>query len=180
QPQADAVPPAEIDVDQVHQIMDFRYPHQAATQTTAYQSVSEAKRLFEDPDNAAIGEYQPVGNGQHGRRYMTHDFARPEFLQTVRAPLPAEIGTAPHLVLQQLDVTVPPTQASIQAVIDRLVADRILTHEVADRVRADLILRFFDTPVGQQILAHPDQVHREVPFSLLMPAKSLFQDFTEA
>lgn len=180
QPQADAVPPAEIDVDQVHQIMDFRYPHQAATQTTAYQSVSEAKRLFEDPDNAAIGEYQPVGNGQHGRRFVTHDFARPEFLQTVRAPLPTEIGTATHLVLQQLDVTVPPTQASIQAVIDHLVADRILTHEVADRVRADLILRFFDTPVGQQILAHPDQVHREVPFSLLMPAKSLFQDFTEA
>lgn len=172
--------PTDIDVDTIHQIMDFSYPHQAATQTTAYQSVSEAKRLFEDPDNATLGEYQPVGNGQRGHRFVTHDFARPAFLQTVRAPLPTEIGTATHLVLQQLDVTVPPTLELIQAVIDRLVADQVLTLAVAQQVRADLILQFFTTPVGEQILAHPDQLHREVPFSLLMPAKSLFQDFKEA
>jgi hypothetical protein len=41
--------------DQLKAIMDFQYPHQAATVTTAYQSVSEAKRLFEDPDNARLG-----------------------------------------------------------------------------------------------------------------------------
>ncbi|NLR09474.1 MULTISPECIES: helicase-exonuclease AddAB subunit AddA [Lactobacillaceae] len=180
QPDTPITPPADSDVTTIHQIMDFQYPHQAATQTTAYQSVSEAKRLFEDPDNAAIGDYQPVGNGQHGNRFVTHDFARPAFLQTVRAPLPTEIGTATHLVLQQLDVTEPPTLTTIQTVIDRLVADRVLTAEVAHQVQADLILKFFDTSVGQQILAHPTQLHREVPFSLLMPAKSLFQDFKEA
>ncbi|KRK38262.1 helicase-exonuclease AddAB subunit AddA [Levilactobacillus parabrevis] len=166
--------------ESIRQVMDFSYPHEAATQTTAYQSVSEAKRLFEDPDNATIGEYQPVGNGQRGRRFVTHDFARPEFLQTVRAPLPTEIGTATHLVLQQLDVTTTPTVATIQAKIDQLVADQVLTSEVAAQVRAELILQFFTTPVGQQILAHPAELHREVPFSLLMPAKSLFQDFKEA
>lgn len=180
QPQAAQVATADIDVDRIDQVMNFSYPHQAATQTTAYQSVSEAKRLFEDPDNATLGEYQPVGNGQHGRRFVTHDFARPEFLQEVRTPLPTEIGTATHLVLQQLDVTVPPTQASIQAVIERLVADQILSAAVAQRIQANLILQFFATPVGAAILAHPDQLHREVPFSLLMPAKSLFQDFQEA
>ncbi|MGI6180422.1 PD-(D/E)XK nuclease family protein, partial [Butyricicoccus intestinisimiae] len=164
----------------IRQVMDFSYPHEAATQTTAYQSVSEAKRLFEDPDNATIGDYQPVGNGQRGRRFVTHDFARPEFLQTVRAPLPTEIGTATHLVLQQLDVATTPTVATIQDKIDQLVADQVLTSEVAAQVRADLILQFFTTPVGQQILAHPEELHREVPFSLLMPAKSLFQDFKEA
>ena len=180
QPDTPITPPADSDVTTIHQIMDFQYPHQAATQTTAYQSVSEAKRLFEDPDNAAIGDYQPVGNGQHGNRFVTHDFARPAFLQTVRAPLPTEIGTATHLVLQQLDVTVPPTLTTIQAVIDRLVEDRVLTAEVAHQVQADLILKFFDTSIGQRILEHPTQLHREVPFSLLMPAKSLFQDFKEA
>ncbi|UIF28755.1 helicase-exonuclease AddAB subunit AddA [Levilactobacillus brevis] len=180
QPATPMTPATDSDVATLHQIMDFQYPHQAATQTTAYQSVSEAKRLFEDPDNAAIGEYQPVGNGQHGNRFVTHDFARPEFLQTVRAPLPTEIGTATHLVLQQLDVTVPPTLTAIQAVIDRLVTNQVLTSAVAQQVRADLILQFFATPLGQQILAHPTQLHREVPFSLLMPAKSLFQDFKEA
>jgi len=169
-----------VDTEQLHQIMDFRYPHQAATATTAYQSVSEAKRLFEDPDNATIGEYQASATGQvGGHRFVTHDFARPDFLQTVREPLATEIGSATHLVLQQLDVTVAPTLDRVQGVIDQLVADQVLTAEVAQRIQPELILRFFSSSVGQQVLAAPDQLHREVPFSLLMPARSLFQDFQE-
>jgi len=165
--------------EQIKAIMDFQYPHQAATETTAYQSVSEAKRLFEDPDNATIGEYQPTERGQAGRRFVTHDFARPEFLQTVREPLPTEIGSATHLVLQQLDVTSAPTETSVQMLIDQLVTDQVLSAEVAQRIQPDLILRFFASDLGQKILAAPDQLHREVPFSLLMPARSLFRDFKE-
>lgn len=177
---AQQVAPETVQGEDLKAIMDFRYPHQAATVTTAYQSVSEAKRLFEDPDNARIGESQPDQLGQQrGRRFVTHDFARPTFLQTVREPLPTEIGTATHLVLQQLDLSQAPTAERVQALIDRLVADHVLTAEVASQIRVETILRFFTSDLGQQILAHPDQVHREVPFSLLMPAKSLFADFRE-
>lgn len=147
--------------------------------TTAYQSVSEAKRLFEDPDNATIGEYQATAERPSGHRFVTHDFARPEFLQTVREPLPTEIGTATHLVLQQLDVRTAPTAASVQNLIDRLVNDQVLSVEVAKRIDVSNILRFFDSVVGQQVLANPTALKREVPFSLLMPAKSLFTDFKE-
>ncbi|WP_204120672.1 MULTISPECIES: helicase-exonuclease AddAB subunit AddA [Levilactobacillus] len=167
--------------EQIQQIMDFQYPHQAATMTTAYQSVSEAKRLFEDPDNASIGEYRASATGQTtGNRFVTHDFARPDFLQTVREPLPTEIGSATHLVLQKLDVTTAPTADSVQEVIDQLVADQVLSAEVAQRIQPEFILRFYSSELGQQILATPQALHREVPFSLLMPARSLFRDFKEA
>ncbi|MFC6207084.1 helicase-exonuclease AddAB subunit AddA [Levilactobacillus tongjiangensis] len=169
-----------VDSAQVKHIMDFQYPHQTATVTTAYQSVSEAKRLFEDPDNASIGEYQPGTHGQAGNRFVTHDFARPEFLQTVREPLATEIGTATHLVLQQISVSTEPTNDSIQSVIDGLVTDGILTSEVAERIQITAILQFFQSNLGQQILANPEDLQREVPFSLLMPAQSLFKDFQEA
>lgn len=171
----------DVSGEQLKQLMDFQYPHQTATITTAYQSVSEAKRLFEDPDNAAIGEYRANEMGQTtGNRFVTHDFARPEFLQTVREPLPTEIGSATHLVLQKLDVTVTPTAETVQAVIDQLVADQVLSAEVAQRLQPDTILRFYGSDLGQQILASPTSLHREVPFSLLMPAHSLFRDFKEA
>lgn len=168
-----------VDSAQVKHIMDFQYPHQAATVTTAYQSVSEAKRLFEDPDNASIGEYQPDTHGQAGNRFVTHDFARPDFLQTVREPLATEIGTATHLVLQQISVSTEPTTDSIQAVIDGLVTDGVLTSAVAERIQVAAILQFFQSNLGQQILANPADLQREVPFSLLMPAQSLFKDFQE-
>lgn len=179
QAKADAQAGTPLEQTAIRGVMDFKYPHQAATLTTAYQSVSEAKRLFEDPDNASIGEYQPGEPTGHGRRFVSHDFDRPDFLQTVRAPLPTEIGTATHLVLQQLPVTSTPTAATVQTVIDRLVTTKILTPEVAEKIEADRVLGFFETSVGQAVLAQPDQLHREVPFSLLIPAKSLFQDFRE-
>nr|WP_056943483.1 helicase-exonuclease AddAB subunit AddA [Levilactobacillus namurensis] len=177
---AQKVPATAVDGAKLKAIMDFQYPHQAATVTTAYQSVSEAKRLFEDPDNARIGESQPTELGrQRGRRFVTHDFARPDFLQTVREPLPTEIGTATHLVLQRLDLTQTPTAERVQVVIDQLVTDQVLTAAVAAKIQVDTVLRFFASDLGQQLLAAPDRVQREVPFSLLMPAKSLFQDFQE-
>lgn len=176
---AKTVSSAKVSGEQLVQVMDFKYPHDSATKTTAYQSVSEAKRLFEDPDNATIGEYQASADRQSGHRFVTHDFARPEFLQTVREPLPTEIGTATHLVLQQLDVQTPPTTTSVQDLIDQLVGDQVLAAEVAKRIDVTKILQFFDSVVGQQVLAHPTDLQREVPFSLLMPARSLFADFQE-
>lgn len=174
---ADQVTADQVDGAALTKLMTFQYPHQAATVTTAYQSVSEAKRLFEEPDTARMSAGQAPTSG--GLRYVSHDFARPNFMQTVRAPLPTDIGTATHLVLQQLDVTVLPTADRIQTLIDRLVQGKVLTAEVAQRLDPQAILQFYDSAVGQQILAHPDQLHREVPFSLLMPAKSLFRDFQE-
>jgi len=177
---AKQVPATAVDGTALKAIMDFTYPHQAATVTTAYQSVSEAKRLFEDPDNARLGESQPTQTGQQGgNRFVTHDFARPDFLQTVREPLPTEIGTATHLVLQQLDLSTPPDETRVKDLIAQLVADKVLTEAVASRIQVETILRFFASDLGQQIVAAPAQLHREVPFSLLMPAKSLFQDFQE-
>lgn len=174
---ADTATPA--DAQQVTAIMDFQYPHETATMTTAYQSVSEAKRLFEDPDNDSIAEYHPSTTGQLGRRLVTQDFARPDFLQTVRAPLPTEIGTATHLILQQVDVTTPPTLTSLRALVQDLVAQRVLSPAVAQQVQLEHILHFFASALGQRILAHPEELQREVPFSLLMPAQSLFPDFQE-
>src|SRR5699024_6410585 len=51
--QADMVEP-ELDFKTAVALMAYTYPHEAATQTTSYQSVSEIKRLFEDPDNAQL------------------------------------------------------------------------------------------------------------------------------
>ncbi|PWG00562.1 helicase-exonuclease AddAB subunit AddA [Levilactobacillus bambusae] len=169
-----------VDVDRIDQIMDFKYRHQVATATTAYQSVSEAKRLFDDPDNLELGNYQPGSHGHLGNRYVETDFKRPQFLQTVREPLATEIGSATHLVLQSVDLTVPVTADSLHETVTRLVADQVISAEVADRIDEVGILTFFNSSLGQQLLAHPKDVHREVPFSLLMPAKTLFADFDDA
>ncbi|MFC6169907.1 helicase-exonuclease AddAB subunit AddA [Loigolactobacillus jiayinensis] len=168
-----------LNVDQLDQVINLRYPFQAATETTAYQAVSEVKRLFDDPTNsemnALIVDADEKTQGVH--RYVAQDFAVPQFMQTTTQVPPTAVGTATHLVLQEIDLHTPPTAASITALIKRLVAKNILTNTVAEKIKTANILRFFDSDLGQQLLAQPDQLVREAPFSLLLPATQLFTDF---
>jgi len=170
---------ADLTKREINHILNFSYPQQVATTTTAYQSVSEVKRVFEDPDTPLMNG-NPTVSDQQARvhnRFVTASLAGPQFLQTMQAPTGAEVGSATHLVLEQLDITQPVTATSVQATITDLVTKRVLTAQVAQRVQIEQIVSFYQSSLGQQLLAQPDQVHREVPFSLLLPAQRLFQGF---
>ena len=47
--------------------------------------------------------------------------------------------------------------------------------EVAKRIDLTALVRFFATDLGQLLQAKPQQVQREVPFSMLLPANQLFE-----
>lgn len=173
-----------VDIDdmtrqQISRILNFSYPAQVATTTTAYQSVSEVKRVFEDPDTPLMNENPTVSTKQSRvhNRYVADSLTLPKFLQTTQAPTGAEIGSATHLVLEQLDIHKPVTTEAVQATIADLVAKQVLTSAIGDQIQIEPILSFYDSTLGQQLLAQPDQVHREVPFSLLLPAQALFDGF---
>ncbi|WP_252904661.1 PD-(D/E)XK nuclease family protein [Secundilactobacillus silagei] len=171
----------DVNVDEIDQLMAFRYQHQAETQTTAYQSVSEIKRLFEDPDLKQLGDFQPNWQtAQGGNRFVTHDLAQPDFMQTINAPTSAEIGTATHLIFQEIDLAQPIDLKTVQAVIDRLVDQKVMQPAVAERIKQDQVVNFFKSEFGQTILQHQDSLKRETPFSLLLPAKDAFTTVDDA
>ena len=170
-----------IDVDQATReylttLLNFRYPHQASTTTTAYQSVSEVKRIFEDPDTALMNANPTVSRqqSQPTSRFVSGSLDLPQFLQTTQEPTSAEVGSATHLVLEQLDLTQPVNPTTVQATIDDLVAKRVLTADVAELIVVATIVAFYQSELGIQILKDPTKVHREVPFSLLIPAHQIF------
>ncbi len=171
------------DQKRIQNVLTFSYPYQAATKTTAYQSVSEIKRLFDDPDNTQLagGSTLDVDQLAGTGRYLKQTFDAPQFISQGETgkPLPTEIGTATHLILQQIDLHTTPTTDSVTALIQRLVTDGVLTAAVAEQIDVASISAFYQSDLGRQLLAHPDQVQREVPFSLLMKAQDVFKDFKE-
>lgn len=171
----------DVDTQQIKHVMTFDYPHVAATHTTAYQSVSEIKRLFDDPDNVQLGNYARIDTDQLIKpgRYTQPSLATPTFISEngTHKPAPTEIGTATHLVLQQVDLHRQPTEENVTELIEHLVEDGILQENVAQAIDVDGILRFYASPVGQEVLANPDTTYREVPFSLLMKATRAFKNF---
>lgn len=167
---------ASVDVDKIDDILNMQYGYEPETRTTAYQSVSEIKRLFEDPDMLQLGQYNPKWQQSHGNRFVTSDFRQPAFLQTVTAPIAAEVGTATHLVLQELNLEQPITTDVIDHQIQTLVANQVMAAPVAEQIDRGHVQQLFDTELGKAIVAHGNGTHRETPFSLLLPANQVFQD----
>lgn len=160
------------------QVLNFQYPHVAATQTTAYQSVSEIKRLFEDPDNQELIQLELNPQARSQGRYVKSQFGQPRFLQQTQVASPTQIGTATHLVLQTLDVTTKPTVEMIQQVVARLQLSQIVAPEVASKIDQAKIAAFFDTELGQALVEHADTLQREAPFSMLLRGNQLFTQLT--
>lgn len=148
------------------------YAYQVETQTTSYQSVSELKRLVEDPDTAKMGEYG-------GQRYVTDDLSDPEFLTERSQVTGAQMGTAVHILMQQLPLTETMTSRLISQTLQQLVAKQLITQDIAETIDVSTILTFFETPFGRLLQSQAQHVYREVPFSLVVKAHKLFSDMTD-
>ena len=166
----------DLNVDALEQVLSFSYANEGATKTTAYQSVSELKRLFEEPDQNQLGTLELDEQEKAKSRVSNTDLRKPKFMQTVTAPKPTEIGTATHLVLQEVDLTHgQPTVESLQSLVNQLVSDHVITDAVALKINLTQIETFFASTLGQAVILHAADVHREAAFSLLMPAYKLYQ-----
>lgn len=164
----------------INQTMTMVYPYETATRTTAYQSVSAVKEVFanQDPDEAKMGHVtfnQQVAKEEG--RYLRGEFGQPDFISAgPTTPSPTLVGTATHLVFQQLDLTKGEvTKGMVTTLIKHLVTSGLIeSAQIAENVNVDGIVNFYQTELGQQILANPTAVEREKPFSMLLNGHNLF------
>lgn len=156
------------------QLMEATYEHQVASQTTSYQSVSEIKRLFEDPDQAQLLQLE-FGHQQAVARYVEPELARPSFLQEKSRPTSAEIGTAVHYVIQSLPLDQAINLMTLEDLVKQLVERGSLNENVVSYMDLNQIVSFFATDLGRRLLNKPESVSREVPFTMLMRAGNLFE-----
>lgn len=176
-------PPEKAEVNELQQRLDFVYPMQKSTKTTSYQSVSEMKRLYNDPDEQQLNKisWESTLEQQQNQhyRYVSEELARPRFMQEEKVDA-ATIGSATHNLLQLLPLTIPPTFDNIKQRLAKLVEQQQIESQVAEKIDLSAILWFFQTELGEKILATPELVHREQPFSMLKDAREVFLDFDEA
>lgn len=162
-------------LDEALSLMNYSYRYQKSTHTTSYQSVSEIKRLFEEPEDEQMVKIN-VNQPRNQNRYLEDKLMRPRFMAEMSAPTKAEIGTATHLVMQSINLFEPITNASITSLIKDLIERGMLQLEVAGKIETDKVVLFFESELGKQLLAHPHKVKREAPFSLLIKADRIFTD----
>ncbi|QIL50247.1 helicase-exonuclease AddAB subunit AddA [Weissella coleopterorum] len=175
----------EAQLNQLHEAFDYQYDHLAATRTTAYQSVSEIKRIFEDPDlrdGRIVGDQRLSTGLESGLRLVSDELSEPAFMSEMQTkPTGAARGTAAHLVLQKVDLTDgSPTVEQLQALIHQLVQEELIEASLEFLLPVQAMSEFFKhTQLGKQLVVKATDVKREVPFSMLIDAKHLYRDFND-
>lgn len=163
--------------------LNYQYPYEIAEHTTSYQSVSEIKRVFDDPNNQEIGKMEWQADNRMAphtlivNRAVEATLPQPKFIETMEQPSTAEVGIATHQLLQKMDLSETPSVEQLTVLLMELVETKVITLAVADRVNVNQIVEFYQTELGIEILTNYQNVHREKPFSMLIPADELIKDY---
>ncbi|APX72809.1 helicase-exonuclease AddAB subunit AddA [Companilactobacillus allii] len=158
--------------DTVNKLINFNYKYQESVETTAYQSVSDIKGLFADPDDDNMGDDLLSENG----KYIKESFSKPKFLNDTNKVSSAEVGSATHLLLQKINIESIPNEQAFKTLLDTSIAEGTISDQVAKRIDLNSLVKFYQSDLGEIILKNHDDVSREFPFSVLMPAKMLFKN----
>lgn len=153
--------------DQVMERLSWTYQFQDAASHRSKQSVSEVKRQHElkDADSGTdlIGKI---------RRPLVN---RPRFMQE-KSLTPAEQGTAMHTAMQHIPLNEQPNEISVALFLEEMVTKELLTIEQCEAIEPMRIVQFFETDIGNRLL-RAQNVKREVPFSIALPADEVYPDW---
>ena len=146
----------------------YNQVHRAAINLPSVQTPSQIKKFYEpvmDMEGVVVA-------GQSKPKETIIQFELPDFSK-IEKVTGAEIGSATHELMQRINLAKKPTLETLTEALEQVQA----TSAVKDKVNLENILSFFDTALGQEILANQDKLYREQPFSMLKRDAKSQEDF---
>lgn len=142
--------------------------HRAAIELPSVQTPSQIKKFYEPVmDMEGVEITNQTKSPEKKISFVLPDFSTKEKVTG------AEIGSATHELMQRIDLSQQPTLASLTETLKQVQT----SPAVRDRINLSKILAFFDTSLGQEILASTDHLYREQPFSMLKRDQKSQEDF---
>jgi ATP-dependent helicase/nuclease subunit A len=150
--------------EEIRSRLSWEYSFPSASTHRSKQSVSEMKRGREIADEQSGTDLV--------RQFTKSISKRPKFMQEIQLS-PAERGTAMHMVMQHVDVSKTVSEQSIGELLNWLINNELLTTDQAEVIDINLIVQFFNSELGQRYF-HAKAIHREIPFTLSLPAREVY------
>ena len=142
--------------------------HRAAIELPSVQTPSQIKKFYESVMD--MEGVQIANQTQSPEKQISFDL--PDF-STKEKITGAEIGSATHELMQRIDLSQQPTLASLAETLKQVQT----SPAVREKINLSKIIAFFDTPLGQEILANTNHLYREQPFSMLKRDQKSQEDF---
>jgi ATP-dependent helicase/nuclease subunit A len=164
----------------------WSYAHHEATLTPAKITATTATRLLADAEDRPASIVLAEDIPDRGPAPLPPDFAAPPaFLNEIPAQASGTAyGTLMHKAMQYLDLThLTPDRETVRQAVEQLAEKNvfsteeknILLMEDSSRHPVDDFITFLKSPLCSQ-MKRADTIHRELPFSILLPAYAFYPD----
>jgi len=158
------IPPPSLPDERVYpevkRRLEWIYPYQKFTLTTAKLSVTEAKKSFGSDET-------------DGWNYIPGAEQRMRLLESSSEVTGAEKGTAMHTILAKMRLCQGLDEDSIYREVARLCKLGFVDAKIVGNLDISRICTFFQTPTGKLLANFPGKVSREVPFTIRFPVNLL-------
>lgn len=155
-------------LEMLKEVEVYNQVHRAAINLPSVQTPSQIKKFYEpvmDMEGVVVA-------GQSQLKESTVQFNLPDFSKTNKVT-GAEIGSATHELMQRINLDKKPTLETLTEALEQVQ----VSSDVKSKINLGKILSFFDTALGQEILANQDKLYREQPFSMLKRDAKSQEDF---
>lgn len=145
-------------LEMLKEVEVYNQVHRAAINLPSVQTPSQIKKFYEpvmDMEGVVVA-------GQSKPKETIIQFELPDFSKTEKVT-GAEIGSATHELMQRINLAKNPTLETLEEALEQVQ----VSSDVKSKINLGKILSFFDTALGQEILANQDKLYREQPFSML-------------
>lgn len=153
--------------EQIDRRLSWRYTREKLVTKGAKVTVTEIKNKFRELDLEAE-ESKPFRGFSR----------RPVFMREKQGLSAAEKGSAYHTVMQHVDLQAPKTPDYWEKLLIDLIEREVLSEEQVKAVDIQVIRSFFEGPIGKRI-EKAQNVKREMPFSLALPAHEVYDDLDD-
>lgn len=148
---------------EIENILNYEYPNKIDCRIPTKTSVTALKQLKKQEESIEKIE-----------------FATPKFINDtdIEKISPARVGTLVHMCLQKLNPKIDYNFDKINALINELEANKIITAKEAKSIDARKVLEFTKSKIWEE-LKFAKEIEQEKPFYINLPAQEFFEEQTD-
>ena len=165
-PETKSCPDLTKAIDKLKKSINWKYDFETASSLPAKRTVSELSNAYDEfkkIDYSKALERKPKAVLTDGTDYFDSRI----------------VGTATHLLISNLDLTLPVTDEQIERIKQNLVAEKVISPATAQKLNTGSILAFFSSELGMLALDKANIIWREWPFTFSIPAGQWQSDIGE-
>ena len=152
-------------IEEIKQKLEWKYKYQNASQIPTKTSITKLK------EQSMIENIEEIDKSKQTELNMKV----PSFAKENNKITSAQRGTIIHLCMQLLENNKNYTEKEIKQWIEELVEKELITKQESEEIPTKVILEYMKSDIYNE-LKTAKEIHKEEPFYLHIPAKTIYED----